>query len=99
MDFEKAAINAVQNINNRIQVKGCFYHLSSNVWKRIQQFGLQQRYNDDQDQEFALNLRMLCAAAFLLPAQVIEGFENLADNLRNLYDNEVDELLEYFENN
>ena len=99
VDYEKAAINAVQNINNRIQVKSSFYHLSSNVWKRIQQFGLQQRYNDDQDQEFALNLRMLCATAFLPPAQVIEGFENLAGNLRNLYDDEVDELLEYFEDN
>ena len=69
------------------------------MWKRIQQFGLLQRYNDDQDQEFALNLRMSCATAFPPPAQVIEGFENLADNLRNLYGDEVDELLEYFEDN
>ena len=36
IDFERGAINAVQNVNQQVKVKGCFYHFSSNVWKRIQ---------------------------------------------------------------
>ena len=40
LDFERAAINAIQHLNGNIDVKGCFYHLSSNIWKKIQHFFL-----------------------------------------------------------
>ena len=63
-------------------MKGCFYHFLSNVWKRIQNVGLQQRYNNDQ--ELVLNLRMLCAIAFLPLADVIQGFEELVDEMNML---------------
>ena len=70
----------MQQLNQRIGIKDCFYHLSSSNWKRIQEFGLQQRY----DEEFALSLRMLSAIAFLPPNGVIQGFEELADHLSNV---------------
>lgn len=95
VDFERACINAVAQLDPNIDIKGCFYHLSSNVWKHIQQFGYQQRYNDDQ--EFALHTRMICAVAFLPPDDVVEGFEQLADLIRETYDNQMDDILEYFE--
>ena len=95
VDFERRAINAIRNANQDIEVKGCFFHLCSNVWKRIQHLGLQQRYNDDQ--EFSLHLRMLCALAFLPPDDVVQGFEDLTDHIRINYQGEVDNLLEYFE--
>ena len=63
-------------------MKGCFYHFLSNVWKPIQNVGLQQRYNNDQ--ELVLHLRMLCAIAFLPLADVIQGFEELVDELNML---------------
>ena len=48
MDFEVAAINAAAAANfPRIEKKGCFYHLTSNLWKRIQRVGLQGRYDND----------------------------------------------------
>ena len=40
---------------------------------------------------------MLCAIAFLPTADVIQGFEELVHEMRNIYKNEVDELLDYFE--
>lgn len=40
-------------------MKGCFSHLPSNISKRVQYVGLQQRYKNEQ--ELALHLRMLCA--------------------------------------
>ena len=42
---------------------------------------------------------MLCAIAFLTPADVIQGFEELVNEIRNSYNDKVDELLDYFENN
>ena len=40
---------------------------------------------------------MLCALAFLLPDDVVQGFEDLTDHIRINYQGEVDNLLEYFE--
>ena len=42
---------------------------------------------------------MLCAIAFLPLADVSQGFEELVDEIRNIYNNKVDELLDYFEDN
>ena len=63
----------------------------------MQNVGLQRRYNNDQ--ELTLHLRMLCAIAFLPPANVIQGFEELVNEIRNIYNDEVDELPNYFEEN
>ena len=82
VDFERAAINAIQRLNGNIDVKGCFYHLSSNIWKKIQHLGFQERFQNEAD--FAIRLKMLAATAFLPPAQVINGFEELTNYLRPL---------------
>ena len=57
VDFERSVINALQN--REIEVKGCFFHLCSNIWKHVQNHGLAQRYNHEE--EFALHLRMISA--------------------------------------
>ena len=93
VDFERSAINALQN--REIEVKGCFFHLCSNIWKHVQNLGLAQRYNHEE--EFALHLKMISALAFLPPEDVIDGFEELSDVIRELYNDTVDDLLQYFE--
>ena len=35
VDFERTATNAMQHLNQNIEIKSCFYNLSSNVWERI----------------------------------------------------------------
>jgi len=40
-NFERAAINAAENVFENVEVSGCFFHLSSSIWKRIQANGLQ----------------------------------------------------------
>ena len=93
-DFESSEINTFQNRN--IEVQGCFYHLFANIWKHTQHLGLFQRYN--QEEEFALHvIRMLPALAFLPAGDVIEGFEELVDTIRVLYNDVADDLLQYFE--
>ena len=76
---------------------GCFYHLCSNMWKRIQQSGLQERYINDP--EFALHLRMISALEFVPPNDVQNSFGQLAALIRNRYGNAVDRVFDYFEDN
>ena len=95
LDFERSALNALGNVQPLLDKKGCFFHLSSNVWKHIRNLGMQARYN--QEPEFALHLRMLCALAFLPPNDVINGFVALCQQIRNTFNADADDLLEYFE--
>ena len=36
LDFEKAAMNSAEINFNGVDIKGCFFHLCSNIWKKIQ---------------------------------------------------------------
>ena len=60
---------------------GCCYHVSSNMWKRIQQSRFQEGYIIDP--EFALHLRMISALAFVPPNDVQNSFDQLAALIRN----------------
>ena len=75
----------------------CFYHLCSDMWKSIQQLGLQECYINDP--EFALHLRMISALAFLPPNDVQNSFDQLAALIRNQYGNDADGVFDYFEDN
>ena len=95
LDFERAGINAIQTQFPTAQVYGCFYHLSSNIWKHIQSSGLQAHYvNDD---EFSIHLRMIAALAFVPLFDVEDAFEELALEIRNRFKIEADDVLDYFE--
>ena len=53
-DFEAAATNAFSGIFPNRDICWCFFHLSSNIYKRIQVLGLQEQSINDV--EFALHL-------------------------------------------
>lgn len=95
VDFEKGAMNAIEHFKPDTEIKGCFYHLSSNVWKKVRELGFQQRYVNEE--EFALHCRMLCALAFLPEADVIDGFNELTDVVQENFEDDFDGLLNYFE--
>ena len=94
--FELAAINAASETFPDADFSGCFFHLPSNVWKKIQALGLQYHYNNDAV-EFALHLRMITALACVPHDDVIDVFESLSDLIRLQYGDEADEPLDYFE--
>jgi len=96
-DFERAAINAAENVFENVEVRGCFFYLSFNIWKRIQANGLQEGYMDDA--EFALHMRMIAALAFVPPQDVIASFYLLCDQIRMAYEDDADQVLDYFEDN
>ena len=55
-----------------MDISGCFFHLSSNLDTWIKRARLQQRYMNDP--QFALQLRMIAALAFLPPQDVVNSF-------------------------
>ena len=52
MDFELAAIRSFKVYWPNTNVKGCFFHLTQDIWRKVQAEGLQADYN--QNEEFAL---------------------------------------------
>ena len=79
MDFEKAAINGFQHFWNNTSVKGCFFHFTQNIWRKVQAEGLQSDYNSDH--ELALRIRFLPALAFVSSHDVREYFETVVGQL------------------
>ena len=75
VDFELAAINFF-SINFRgTQIKGCFFHLTQNLWRKIQEFELKAR--NQQDPSFALKVRLIPSLAFAIPTDVPDLFNEL----------------------
>ena len=73
-DFEKAAINSFENNVNAV-ISGCFFHLSQNIWRKIQSEGLTVQYQADG--EFQMKLRMLMGLAFVPEQDVSDCFNIL----------------------
>ena len=95
VEFELAAINAIRNVLPGSHVSGCFYHLSSSLWKHIQRAGLQEQYVADP--QFALHLRMIAAVAFVSPQDVENAYIQVSTLIRKRYPGHADEVLDYFE--
>ena len=74
-------------------VKCCFFHLTQNVWRKIQAVGLQADYIGDK--ELAMRIRQIPALAFAHPFDVCELFGQVASLFPPSA--EVAELLEYFQ--
>lgn len=79
-----------------VETKNWFFHLLSNIWKHIESAGLQDRYNEDP--EFAIQLQMLAALAFVPKNNVIKYLNQLCDNIQRVYADDCEEVLDYFEN-
>ena len=94
VDFETAAINAIGNVLPKTEISGCFFHLSLNLWKHIQHTTLQERL--ERSQHTGLPLRMIAALAFMPPQDMVNSFDELCVVIRDQYDGDPDEVLDYF---
>ena len=91
-DFEKAAINALEN-NVILVINGCFFHLSQNVYPKVQVEGLSKNHQEDAD--FALQIKMLPSLAFVPEMEVVDCFNLLMQDFpENAFN-----LAKYFEDN
>ena len=73
VDFEQAAINALFHSYPNATTTGCFYHLSQNIYRKVQSEGLQQLYSKDAD--IAMATRKLAALEYVPVSRVIDTFE------------------------
>jgi hypothetical protein len=80
-DFEKAAINAFTSSFPSSNQRGCFFHFTQCIWRKIQTpecSEIRKKYIDDPD--FALQIKMLAALAFIPPNDVIRIFDDLVES-------------------
>lgn len=75
IDYEVAMMNAISNQFLDSVIRGCLFHRNQCIYRKIQQNGLKQKY--DQDVKFALKRRYLPAVAFVPIANVVQAFEEL----------------------
>lgn len=96
IDFEKAAISAFRKEFSHALVKGCFFHFTQSIYRKVQEVGLQSKYADDP--EFAVRVRMLNALAFVPVNDVITKFEELQETeYYKDHEEELSPLINYFE--
>ena len=91
MDFEKSAINAFSDAFPTSQIRGCFFHLTQNIYRQFQKLGLQQRYQEDQ--QLAHQVKLLSSLAFVPCRDVIKRFCQVLKMLPP----ELQPLAEYFD--
>ena len=92
-DFEMAAIQAAGATFPNAVKSGCLFHLTQNIYRRVQNEGLQVRYETDAN--FALQCRMIGALAFVPPADVTDAFDALVAHVPDV----LLPVLDYFEDN
>ena len=93
IDFEQSMIGALDRVYPAVPQKGCLFHLSKNIYKRVHQEGLSQLYmNDD---VFRTNIRMISALSFVPIADTVQAFDALCNHAGN----QEQVILDYFEMN
>jgi len=96
LDYEQATINAVKKVLPQTEINGCFFHFCQSIWRHIQNTGLSVKYRENS--EFALNIKMLNALAYVPPESVITAFEDLLQtDFYKEHETILTPLLEYFE--
>ena len=95
-DFEQALISAVQTELAQAEVKGCYFHFTQSLWRRIQELGLAGPYR--RDVHLKKCLRKLMSIGYLPLALVQINFgllrhERTTNDLVNAYP----ALLDFFD--
>ena len=92
-DFESSMLSVLNQIYPGITQVGCLFHLAKNVFRRVQDIGLQQNYLTDP--LFRCNIRMIPALSFVPAQDVILAFDEFCNHCG------VDEqrVPDYFETN
>lgn len=92
-DFEMALIGSIKTCFPGVSHKGCFFHFSQCLYRKISALGLKSRYDTDPD--FSTSLKRLSALAFV-PKNVINRGFNLLCETETLPE-EAQHFVEYFE--
>jgi hypothetical protein len=95
MNFEPAAINAITSVFPHALVKGCVFHFSKTIYRRIQGTPADVLYKNND--EARILLKSLMALAFVPESDVIKVFEELQGCFEKYPD--LLPVITYFEDN
>ena len=90
MDFEMACINSVGDNFPDTEIKGCFFHFSQAIYRKILEFDYAVQYREDKD--FNLAIRLLAALAFAPPLHVEAWYKqilvtcHIPDDIKNYFE-------------
>ena len=77
----QCSISAV--FGSDVSVQGCFFHLTQNTWRKVQELGLAETYRNDEDvKQFC---GMVDALAFLPPDDVPAGVYTVNHGCNNVF--------------
>ena len=74
-DFELAAIQAASQLHPNAKIKGCFFHFTQCVWRKVQDIGLSGEYNKNQPQVVKF-VRRMAGLPMLKPDDVVPAFHS-----------------------
>ena len=74
-------MGALDQVYPIVLQKGCLFHLSKNIYKRVQDEGMSYLYINDE--EFRTNIRMVSLLSFVPIADTIQAFDVLISHLGN----------------
>ena len=94
IDFELAIKNSLEAVFPGVLVKGCYFHFTRNIWRKIQASGLQEQYQEDVN--FVTEVRMIAALAFVPEIDVRRFFNILYDNVNPSLDVIFDYIVEFY---
>lgn len=78
-DFDQVVLNAIRNkLCADICIKGCFYHLTQTVFRKIQNLGLASSYMNDSNIRHFYD--MIHGLAFIPLNRVSEGIQFIRDH-------------------
>lgn len=75
MDFEKALWRAADSVFSAVQIKGCAFHFSQALFRKIQELGLQPLYRSDEGTHKLL--RKFMALCFIPQQHIVGIFQQL----------------------
>ena len=86
-DWEIAARNAVKTIFNGIRLKGCWFHFTQRIWKRVQKENLTNTYKVNI--QFRNFVRYTMALPFLPPDSILPTYHQIDAQELDLQDVEL----------
>lgn len=92
-DYEGAMVNACRKEFPNAKVRGSFFHFAQSIFNVIQSEGLKQRYETDIN--FAVQMRILPAIAFVPSVKIVETFELLCSS--DIFPSEAQSVVDSFE--